>query len=50
MKDFIMQISCDMGFHGEINEEVLKEAQYRLANLIDKENVESGTDNQDEQE
>ena len=36
MKDFIMEVSEDMGHYGEINGEVLEEAQYRLANLIEK--------------
>jgi hypothetical protein len=34
MKDFIMQVSEDMGFHGEINDEVLEAAQTRLYDLV----------------
>tara|TARA_Y100000310_G_C20225804_1_gene597860 strand:+ start:135 stop:362 length:228 start_codon:yes stop_codon:yes gene_type:complete len=36
MKRFIMEVSEDMGHYGEINDEVLEEAQERLAGLIDK--------------
>ena len=36
MKDFIMEVSEDMGHYGEINDEVLAEAQIRLANLTEK--------------
>ena len=35
MKKFLMDVSEEMGFHGEINDEVVNEAQERLANLID---------------
>ena len=36
MKDFIMQVSCDMGHYGEINDEVLEAAQEKLAGLLDR--------------
>lgn len=35
MKEFAMQISEEMGFHGEINGRVMVEAQYRMEQLID---------------
>ena len=53
MKDFIMQVSEDMGFHGEINDEVLEAAQERLYTLAverDEETVAKESKNKDEQE
>lgn len=53
MKDFIMRVSEDMGFHGEINDEVLEAAQERLYTLAverDEETVAKESENKDEQE
>ena len=53
MKDFIMQVSEDMGFHGEINDEVLKAAQERLYTLAvekDKEAVAKESEDKTEEE
>ena len=36
MKAFLMQVSEDIGHGGEINDEVVEEAQDRLAMLADK--------------
>jgi hypothetical protein len=44
MKDFIMEVSEDMGHYGDINDEVLAEAQHRLANLVDKDKEEVVTE------
>lgn len=44
MKDFIMEVSEDMGHYGDINDEVLAEAQRRLTNLIDREEDEVVTE------
>jgi hypothetical protein len=35
MKEFLIQVSVDMGFHGEINDEVIEAAQDKLAYLLD---------------
>ena len=35
MKDFLMKVSEDMGLDGEINDEVIKEAQDRMAEAAD---------------
>jgi len=53
MKDFIMRVSEDMGFHGEINDEVLEAAQERLYTLAvekDKETVAEESQNECEEE
>ena len=53
MKDFIMRVSEDMGFHGEINDEVLEAAQNKLYTLAvekDKETVAKESENKTEEE
>ena len=36
MKEFLMNVSVDMGYGGEINDEVVEAAQQRMVLLLDR--------------